>query len=269
MTIDWMDWVFIICLVIIILPYFAMPFVIYNLIRFKPPFEVIVIDPQTEQLPEEVRQNFHHAYLQLVELGFELKDTMFLPNLIPNVKTLFALYHNPSTTDMAMTTFMMASQEGAGAAGTIKNKYVEFVRRFTDGVRVQTNNSKELSSFPPMPGEATTQFWDISKISRLYQLHCFLVEQTPSSGIPEDRLQTEFRGNAAAYINKVALEEVYEEQVGTGYLVFSNGEYRATAKGAFLMAYKELWPFKAFRKMGRKRRAKEILQELEEQTSTH
>ncbi len=244
---------------LLLIPYALAPFVVLLTLRFRMPATVVVVNPKTHPLPDEVRQYFHKAYLALTRDGFELADTMFLPAVIPNVETLLALYVNRSTSDMAMSTFLLASD----GVQTMKANYVEFVTTFSDGVVVQTNNSRELSSFKPLPKEHTTQFWDIDDINRLYRLHGFLAEKHGRTGHPECRLDTQFAGNTMQYMARGVLEKSFTEQVGTGYLTRTPQGFGPTIKGAIIMAWQELWPLKPIRRMQRKRRAEQVLNEFE------
>lgn len=241
------------------IPYALGPILVLVTLRFRIPAKVVVVDPKTHPLPDEIRQYFHKAYLALTRDGFELAETMFLPAVVPNVKTLVALYVNRSTCDMAMSTFLLA----ADGIQTMKANYVEFATTFSDGVVVQTNNSRELSSFKPLPKEHTTQFWDIDDINRLYRLHRFLSEKYGRTGLPECRLDTQFGGNPVHYVARGVLEKSFGDQVGTGYLTRTPRGFGPTIRGAVIMAWQELWPLKPFRRLQRKRRAQQVLDEFE------
>jgi len=223
------------------------------------PAKVVAVDPKTHPLPDDVRQYFHQAYLALTRDGFELVETMFLPLVVPNVETLLALYVNRSTCDMAMSTFLLANT----GVQRMKANYVEFVTTSSDDVVVQTNNSRELGAFKPLPNEHTTQFWDIDDINRLYRLHGFLAEKHGRMGQPECRMDTQFGGNAVQYVARGVLEKSFADQVGTGYLTRTAEGFAPTIKGAVIMAWQELWPLKPLRRMRRKRQTLEVLGEFE------
>jgi hypothetical protein len=232
---------------------------VFFTLRFRVPAKVIPIDPRTQPLPDEVRRYFHDAYMALTGDGFELAGTMFLPDVVPNVRTLLALYVNRTTSDMAMSTFLLAE----GGIESLKAKYVEFVTRFSDGAVVQTNNTREIGSFKPLPQEYTTQFWDIEDTSRLYQLHRFLAQKHGGARSPVCRVDSEFGGNAVQYVQRAVLNESFAEQVSTGYLARAPEGFRATIPGALIMAWQELWPLKALRRQHRKRQAQQVLDEFE------
>jgi hypothetical protein len=249
-----------IALCILLIPYVLGPILIFCTLRFRMPPTVIAVDPRVHPLPAEARNYLAEAYRGLTAEGFELVGTMLLPDLVPNVKTLFAMYTNRTNSDMAMSAIIVAQ---GGAGGELKTSYVEFVRRFDDGVVVQTNNSTELSAFKRMPGEFTTKFWQIRDIRQLYGLHQQLSERFRQRGQPVNRLDAEYGGNALQYVAKAMLEETFRDQVGTGYLAENPGGFRPSLKGALVMAWQELWPVKGIRRWRERRRAERMLAELE------
>ena len=247
-------------LCVLLVPYVLGPILVYFTLRFRMPPTVVAVDPRVHPLPAEARNYLSEAYRELTADGFDLVGTMFLPDLVPNVKTLFAIYANRTASDMAMSAIIVAQ---GGLSGELKTSYVEFVRRYDDGVVVQTNNSAELGSFKRMPGEFTTKFWQIRDIRRLYRLHQRLSDRFRQRGQPTFRMDAEFRGDAVQYIAKAVLEETFRDQVGTGYLSEGPSGFRPTIKGAWIMAWQELWPVKALRRWREKRHAERLLVELE------
>jgi hypothetical protein len=241
-------------------PYVLGPIVVFSTLRFRIPPTIVVVDPREYPLPESARAYFAEAFQSLTANGFELIGTMGLPDLTPNAQTLFALYANRTTEDMAMSA-VIVGQSGVGPE--LRTNYVEFVRRFDDGVVVQTNNSHELSAFKRLPDEYTTKFWEIRDIARLYQLHRLLADRFRQRGRPVLQLFTNFGGNAIQYLSQAVLEETFRSQVTTGYLAETGGGFRPTVKGSLLMTWQELWPAKGIRRAREKQRAESLLAELE------
>lgn len=257
---EWLITLAAIVLCVLLVPYVLGPILIFFTLRFRMPPTVVAVDPRVHPLPAEARNYLAEAYRGLTSEGFELLSTMLLPDLVPNVKTLFAMYTNRATSDMAMSAIIVAQ---SGAGGELKTSYVEFVRRFDDGVVVQTNNSAELSAFKRMPGEFTTKFWQIRDIRQLYGLHQRLVERFRQRGQPVNRLDAEYGGDAVRYVAKAVLEETFRDQVGTGYLAEDSSGFRPSLKGAWIMAWQELWPIKGIRRWRERRCAERLLAELE------
>jgi hypothetical protein len=161
---------------------------------------------------------------------------------------------------MAMSAIIVAE---SGVGGELKTSYVEFVRRYDDGIVVQTNNSSELSSFKRMPAEFTTKFWEIRDIRRLNRLHRVLSDRFRERGQPVNQLDTKYEGDALRYVAQAVLEDTFRDQVGTGYLAEDPNGFRPTLKGAWIMAWKELWPIKSIRRWREQRYTKRLSAELE------
>ena len=239
-------------LCVLLVPYVLGPILVFFTLRFRMPPTVVAVDPRVHPLPAEARNYLAEAYRELTADGFELVGTMFLPDMVPNVKALFAIYANRPSADMAMSAIMVAQ---SGMGGELRTSYVEFVRRYDDSVVVQTNNSSELSSFKRMPGEYTNKFWQVRDIRQLYRLHQLLSDRFRQRGQPTFRMDSEFGGDAVQYVAQAVLQETFRDQVGTGYLSEDSNGFRPTMKGAWIMAWQELWPVKGIRRWREKQRA--------------
>lgn len=262
MTADWLLWLAGLVVLVLLVPYVLGPLLIFSTLRFRMPPTIVPIDPREHPLPEDARAYFAEAFNALTADGFELVGTIGLPDLTPNAMTLFALYAHREKLDMAMSALIVA-QSNMGPA--LRTSYVEFVRNFDDEIFVQTNNSKELSSFKRLPNEFTTKFWEIRDIHQLYQLHQLLAERFRQRGSPVLRLHTVCGGDPVRYVSEDVLQETFRQQVGTGYLAETSNGFAPTIKGALLMTWQELWPFKAIRRSRERRRATSLLAELEPQ----
>jgi hypothetical protein len=248
-----------IAFLVVLVPYVLGPLLIFFTLRFRCPPKVVPVDPRVHALPDQARHYLGEAYEQLAAEGFELLGTTLLPDLMPNVQTLFALYINRASSDMAMSAIIVAQ---GGIAGELKTSYVEFLRRFDDGVVVQTNNSRELSSFKPVPGEFTTKFWEIRDIRRLYHVHQALAVRFRQRGQPVDEFDATYQGDILQYVARGVLERSFRDQLETGYLAEDANGFRPTMKGAMIMTWKELWPIKAIRRWLEKRNAERLLAEI-------
>ena len=87
-------------------PYALSPPLVYSLLRFKIPPEVVEVDPQQDQIPTP-SASIYEAYEVLTRNGFELRGTIVLPRFIPDVKSIFALYANRATGEQAMSTLII------------------------------------------------------------------------------------------------------------------------------------------------------------------
>ena len=127
---------------------------------------------------------------------------------------------------------------------------------------MQTNNSSELGAFKKLPNEHTAKFWEIQDVRRLYQLHRWLLPRYSRNSRPVLLLDRDFGGDAVSYISKIALEDSFTKQIPTGYLRRCPEGFAPTIKGAMLMTWQELWPFKAIRRARCLRAANALLAEV-------
>jgi hypothetical protein len=130
-----------------------------------------------------------------------------------------------------------------------------FSTEFADGGEIATNNSRTLSNSPPCPWRTIVNVPDAEGARDLYRIHTDVVahlsprsEAVPLEGDPGAYQQ--------AYTNR---ERVRFVECGYMYLDPEADCYRATWKGAVLMAWKLLWPVSAIRRARLRRRTEELL----------
>ena len=77
------------------------------------------------------------------------------------------------------------------------------------------------------------------------------------------RLDDDFQGDAVRYMQFALIEEL-DNACRAGYMQLDAAQsvYRPTIKGACLMTWQELWPFKGIRLAGRRRREAKLLADL-------
>jgi hypothetical protein len=162
---------------------------------------------------------------------------------------------NRQTGDKAMVTAAL----GHGVT-QIQTCYVEFSTRFETGEVFNTLNSSELNAFRPGPKTTRTQVPLLGDPHVLYELHRFVMSKHGAGG----RKVLYEPGEALDYLARFAFIKSYEQQVERGWLYYDEGGdcYRPTLKGAYLMTWGLLQPFKAFRKSALHRRARQILEEF-------
>jgi hypothetical protein len=257
-SIDFSWWLIIILLLLFFgipaLRYVINPILMFFGSRFDLSFQVIVFDPATKPMPEEVRRYFDQTYRPLVHLGFELVGCAYTTGAIKNVGTFGAYYVNRVTGERAGTLVMTVK---AAISGT---RFLQFTADFSDGFLVQTNDSDIFASFAQVSREHTTQFPDVHDISLLYRLHRFLVVKHRPGQQPVCRLDTEFHGDLAAHIRAI-LEQRMADQVEAGTMRRTTSDFRPSVLGACRFAWQELWPMKAIRLARRRRGAEAILME--------
>lgn len=216
-----------------------------------------VFDPNEKPPPEEIGEYFDYAVCELGPLGFEVVDYVALPDHVPNVSAIFGLLANHATNDLAMIVAMYGFREGLqGRQVAMKNKYVEFDTRFSDGSELSTNNTTEESPFAPVSGRRLVQFLDVASPAVLYRLHERAVEEFGGKSKmpvpPHDDLVRVVRDDIVSEM---------ESQIETGYLKKTpdGRHFVPTWKGAILMTWKLAWPVGAFRRALRKKRGRRLM----------
>ena len=242
---------------LIVFPYVLLPIVVHQTLKFRVPAEVMRVDPQQANLPADVRHFMAQHYEQLTSLGFEMGDVLYFPVIVANPRTLVACYVHRASGDGAISAFVLGESE----LTSLRKHHVEFMRGTADGKIVQTNNSDDLSSFPSREGEYTTQFFGLQDLRQLHAYHLYTANKYLGTTPGRLRVLTEFQGNYPAYFSQVVFGEVLRRQFTTGYLRDCGAEIRPTLKGAFLMAWKELFPWKTIRKAARRKAAEAIKRE--------
>ena len=241
----------------ILFPFIGGPLLILATFKLKSPTRIVYFQPGTMALPLDVKQFVVPACRQLVRLGFRPVAYFKLPNLVSNAESINVLLINEATSEGAMVNCLYAD----ALIGTIKTKYVEFYTRFRDGVTVQTNNSKQLSAFTNAPDEHTIQFWDTQDVGELYRRHV-AISKALGTGPRRNRLAEEFRDDVGDYLQEAVVREPADYQVELGLLQRVKGGYTTTLKGAVLFTWKEMWPWKLFRKAARRSEARRWLDEI-------
>lgn len=247
--------------VLVAIPYVAGPLLVLGTFHLRCPTRIVYFDADALSIPADVSQYLTPAGEQLERLGFRPVAHFCLPDLVPNVKSINALFVNDATAEGAMINCIYATVPGQHT--TIRTKYAEFVTRFRDGVCLQTSNSSQIGAFRAPPDDHTVQFWDVQEIAELHRRHR-LIGRLLSSAKPWPRLVEEFHEDVEEYLQKAVLEEPADYQVQVGILRKVSDGYRPTLKGAFLLTWQELWPLKLLRKQARLREARRWLSEIGE-----
>jgi len=193
-----------------------------------------------------------------MELGFEPSGYFTLPGALSNVKTINLLMMNRRTIDSAIVNCIYV-EEGNGYS--LRNRHLEFVTRFRDGVCVQTNNSGELGSFASPPGDHTVQYWDVRDAAELYRRHQRIAEHL-STSTRWLRLVDEFGRDVQAYVSRAVLLEPLDYQVKVGRLRRVADGYVATPWGAYLMAWQLQFPWQNIRRQRARRNAQRWLAKI-------
>lgn len=243
---------------------FALPALIYCTCKLKAHPAFGRFDPYETPPPGPAGRYFSEVDKELKRLGFEWREGLTLPDLTENAKALTFTYSHPQSLDLALIVVAW-SVDPTSRSVNMTAYYVEYLARYRDGnvLRLDTNNNRVLGSFPATAQSQTFRFPHVEDVERLLKLHEKVQLREPPTGRKYSRLDEEFQGDCAEYMLTVFREE-FERQVGTGYLYYSakDDAYRPTIKGALLMTWKQLWPFKGILTAGIAAQGKRLEREL-------
>jgi hypothetical protein len=208
-----------------------------------------------DKTPAEAARHFEEAGRALSGEGFVEATRLALSGFTPNTTILLAAFENHATQDAAIA---VAAYVDVRETTQLKTTYVEFSNAFTDGRSVSTNNSAELSVYREPEWRVMTQF-QVKDCALLYRIHQALVQRARGTKKPLPR-----RDGWDALLREAIVREI-TSQIEPGYmqLLPSADYYAPTWKGAFLMTWKLLPPFKGILLRARERRAEKTLAELQ------
>jgi hypothetical protein len=233
------------------------PLVILATFRHEanPAVEAVAAD----ELPSAVRAHVDRARQALAPAGFVDVQSCFLPQAMANVRSVLTVFVNRRTRDAAaaVTIFALVDEQWH-----VQLQYVEFSTRFRSGRVINTGNPQYFSAFPPRENYLKTHIPWIDDPVELYRVHAAIVA-AQGDGERELRLDHPYRGDVLAFVSGGMRDEL-EAARDAGYLRLAAGgaHYRATLKGAYLMTWKQLPPFKGFVIRNRHRQVRRLLAEL-------
>jgi len=254
-------WVLLVLLGVIGFFYLAVPLLICGQQKFEARPTMLRFDVDEYEWPAEIQRLFVESIGELTELGFEVVDGLFLPSAVQNVKTALVLLVHPDEVDAAMVTAMYAQPV---SASSLKTLYVEFSTTFDDGSIYDVNNSSQMGSFPRREEMHLCQLVKVQDVRSLYCVHQAVLRHAGRNQSQKVLpLDEQFDGDAVAYLQH-AMEREFQAASEQGYLKrASDGRsYQPTLKGAYLMVWKELWPWKLVRKHHRDMQARAVLEDL-------
>ena len=240
--------------------YLAVPLLIWTTFRIEETPTIQRVDPATLPLPGEVQQHLDAVDADLQQLGFESRATLLMPSATPNVISLLRVFVNPASKVSAMANSMIATIKSAAGEQVRHNPYVEFTTRYQDGQVFNTLNSSASSAFPPAPQTLTTRVSWVRDPTQLHLIHDLITRARSGGARKRLRLDESFGGDEIAFLQTCMKEEM-QHATKAGYLQLGaeNTAYRATLRGAYLMTWKELPPWKQLHARRDRRRAERIM----------
>jgi hypothetical protein len=234
-----------------LLPWVLGPVLIRRSYRFAPELVTEPFDPEDPETPAAVRDSIEETARALAAEGFTPRAHLLTENESPHGLMFLTLFENRPARVLARLLTLYAGRGKAMRRQTL----LVFSTEFADGTEIATNNSRTLSNTPPCPWRTIVSVPDAEGARDLYRTHTGVVahlsprsEAVPLEGDPAAYQQ--------AYTNR---ERVRFAECGYLYLDPEADCYRATWKGAVLMAWKLLWPVSAIRRARLRRRTEELL----------
>jgi len=157
--------------------------------------------------------------------------------------------------DGEIASVMVVSSEAGSSTAA-----VEFTAHFVNGTVLDVSNVSTVRIFAPTPDHLVYRFPNVNDPARLHRLfRGTLRSQLPSAVIRRLDLSDPAR------FYTTATDAEYVRQVATGYyrLDERNGVYMPTLKGAYLMSWKLMFPFKHIRSAILHDRAARLSKEIE------
>ena len=214
----------------------AAPLVVRSAYRFAVNCNPVEIPIRA--LPEALASQFAGRIIEMESLGFALTGCYDCGELAVQTRSYVAYFCNRADSDFANVTAMV-SPRGV-------TSYFEFSTRFSSGLAIETNNNGVLPLTPGNPAQRVFRFADILEPRVLYDMHRLLLlkyaEGLCPQGEPAGQEIKRWIRTAANYGPR---------HVKIGYMVLSEdgASYRLTWKGAFLVAFRGLWPTSLLRKL--------------------
>jgi hypothetical protein len=249
--------------------YFGLPLLIRSKLRMAAKPKYIKFDLDDPAVPRDVSNYFNDVADDLEPIGFEIVEALTMPRPTVNVTSFFLLLVHRPNKDYALVSVMYGRSQGTNARGErtqvtrLAAAQTDFFSRFRDGTNVSTNNVEQVGAYRRLPWNIVARFPMVEDTVQLYHLHQRLLETYDITSTKFLRVEEDFQGDAGAYLAHVMREQL-EEQVNTGYFTYSKEDdvFVPTLKGAYLMTWRQLWPFKAIALARIRSRAQRLLREF-------
>ncbi|HEU5261067.1 MAG TPA: DUF4253 domain-containing protein [Gemmatimonadales bacterium] len=238
-------------------PYWLGPIVVWLTQRpsARPLFQPF--DPGRHTVPEDVAAAMRQTCEALATEGFRVVADLFQTGQVTHVGVRVGLLENPATAELALAITVFSAARPA----RIVASYVELPTKFRDGRSLSVNNSPRLGSFAPRPPRAVVQFLDVRDPARLCGIkRAYLGRHYRGVEVSS----FEHQGDPARFLSEALTRELTEQvEAGTWRRDDHAGVFRPTFSGAWVMTWRLLPPFTRIRKARLRRRAAQILRDLD------
>jgi hypothetical protein len=218
--------------------------------------DIEAIDVQSEETPEAFAAAYRRAEPFMQEIGFRIAGCLRVTNSAPGGRIVIALFENAKERQTAQLFTVIARVGFVLKTVTV----LVLITEFDDGTKLITSNSRIPVIMPRVRiRQGSAAFPKITRPRRLFEIHQASVARygggatrlEPSIEDPAEYLRQRWRTESATFL-----------ETGYYYHDEKHDVYRPTWRGAYLMAWKLLWPVKPILGLIRKRRAARLLREL-------
>jgi hypothetical protein len=235
-----------------LLPWVLGPILIRRTCRLPREVAFQTFDPDDPETPAVVKESIAATGRALAGDGFAPRAHLLTENESPHGLAFLTLFENRPARVLAR---LLTLYTGRGKALKRQTALV-FSTEFADGTEIATNNTQTLSNSPPCPWRTIVNVPDVRDARELYRIHTDVVAHLSPRSAACDPVQGDPMGHQQAYTNR---ERARFVDCGYTYLDPDADCYRATWKGAVLMAWKLLWPVSAVRRARLRRRTEALL----------
>jgi hypothetical protein len=224
---------------LVALPYALLPLVIKasTTLSAAPEFKPAAV----ESLPPSASQFIQEKVPILEKLGFKLCSVLECPSAGSHVQNYVAILTNDSEKLIAVVTIIISPLADGDA---IKTHYLELLTLYENDYSMSTHNSSELSGFPKNKENGKVQVPQVKDEVRLLAIHQAAAREFGKNKKPYLPTVEDW----GAYTAELVAHQ-YGKAASKGYLVLdhASNDFRTTWKGAYLMTWGQLWPFKPMR----------------------
>lgn len=213
--------------------------------------EFVSIEMST--MPSEVSQIFLRASEALMGCGFQQLGLVREREGSPGIDGFVSLWVHHASMDSAQVIAVRT-----WVRGTVTS-LVTFCTEFLDETSIVTSNSTAVSCFPPNPRAQSIRCPGVQNFQRLYSFHRRRVARDRGP-----RLATLDRVRDTASRLQLEHRETFARLIESGYYSIDEviQRYVPTLRGAYLMTYRLLPPFKQVQMLRRDRLAGRTLRDL-------
>jgi uncharacterized protein DUF4253 len=233
-------------------PYVLGPVLVYRRQRQNPRPSFVPFDSAQHQLPQGLAVAMQQNVASLERAGFTKVADLFRMDRSTRMRVILLDVPGGDLGLVLGVSPVLKPERGVCT--------VELVARFEGDRSLTVKNTPIPGAFARVPGRDKERFRHVRDPARLYRIYQALLARRYGA---TRRASPDHRDDPAGFLAAAMAREL-RQQVDTGYfwLDTSHDAYRPTWKGAWLMCWKLLQPFRDFGEWRSDRRASALLREL-------